>query len=84
MVSDPGDRIRRFISEEILFQSAEEGAHLDRDFQLLASIDSLGLMQLVTFLEDELGIQLEQDELREENFRTVGDVERLASRKAGG
>jgi acyl carrier protein len=84
VVSDPEDQIRRFISEEILFQSAEERAQLDPDYELLASIDSLGLMQLVTFLEDELGIQLEQDELREENFRTLGDVDRLVSRKAGG
>jgi acyl carrier protein len=84
VASDPGDQIRRFISEEILYQNAEERAHMDRDFQLLASIDSLGLMQLVTFLEDELGIQLEQDDLREENFRTIGDVERLVSQKGGG
>ena len=82
MATDHGDEIRRFISEELLFQSPEERADLDQDFQLLAAIDSLGLMQLVTFLEDELGIQLDQDELREENFRTVGDVERLVSRKA--
>ena len=84
MVTDHGDEIRRFISEEILFQSPEDRAHLDQDFQLLASIDSLGIMQLVTFIEDELGIQLEQDELDEDNFRTVGDVERLVSRKASG
>jgi acyl carrier protein len=81
VATDHGDEIRRFISEEILYQSAEDGARLDPDFPLLASIDSLGIMQLVTFLEEELGIELAQDEITEEHFRTIADLERFLSQK---
>lgn len=84
MAADHGDEIRRFISEEILYQSSEDEGRLDPDYPLLASIDSLGIMQLVTFLEDELGFELKQDDITEEHFKTIGDLERFLSLKAGG
>jgi acyl carrier protein len=40
-------------------------------------VDSLGLIRLVSFLESDLGIRVEDDELLAENFatlRTIGDL----------
>jgi acyl carrier protein len=53
---------------------------LDRDTVIAdLGIDSLGLMQIVGILEDELNVVLGDEEIP--RLRTVGDVERLILRK---
>ena len=42
-------------------------------------MDSLGLMQLVAFLEEEFDMELDDDQITSENFRTVNDIARLIS-----
>ena len=41
------------------------------------------IMQLVTFLEEEIGIQVEDGDITADHFRTIADVERYVSGKAG-
>ena len=48
-------------------------------------IDSLGLIRLVAFLESDLGIRVEDEELLAENFETVRKLgELLATKSAPG
>lgn len=44
-------------------------------------IDSLGLIRLVAFLESDLGIRVEDDELLAENFATLRALGNLLSTK---
>jgi acyl carrier protein len=44
-------------------------------------IDSLGLIRLVAFLESDLGIRIEDEELIAENFATLRKVGELLSTK---
>jgi len=44
-------------------------------------IDSLGLIRLVAFLESDLGIRIEDEELIAENFATLGKLGELLSTK---
>jgi acyl carrier protein len=44
-------------------------------------LDSLGIYQLVSFLESEFGIEILDQELIPENFGTIGDLARLVSSK---
>ncbi len=44
-------------------------------------IDSLGLIRLVAFLESDLGIRIEDEELIAENFATLRSVGELISTK---
>jgi acyl carrier protein len=46
-------------------------------------LDSFGIMRLVTFLEEEMGIQIEDGDITADHFRTIADVERFVSGKAG-
>ncbi|HEY1584002.1 MAG TPA: acyl carrier protein [Chthoniobacterales bacterium] len=47
-------------------------------------IDSLGLIRLISFLETELGIRVEDEELLADNFATARALgELLASKSAG-
>ena len=51
------------------------------DTPLLDGImDSLALMQLVAFLEEEFATEIDDTEVTAENFRTLADIERLVSR----
>ncbi len=45
-------------------------------------IDSLGLIRLVAFLENDLGIRIEDEELLAENFATTRTLQTLLAAKA--
>jgi acyl carrier protein len=75
---DVQKRILEFIRSEILL--GDEHTSLGEDTPLLdGAMDSLGLMQLVAFLEEEFDMELADDQITSENFRTVNDVTRLIS-----
>jgi acyl carrier protein len=79
-LSDIAAKIRRFIAEEIMFE--DDASKLSDDMQLLGGVmDSLGLMQLVSFIEEEFEVTIEDAEVTVDNFRTVADIERLVSGK---
>jgi acyl carrier protein len=73
------DDIRRFIVEELNGPPQQ----LTNDFPLIEGsvLDSLGIFQLVGFLESEYGIQIDDEELVPDHFATIGDVARLVSTK---
>lgn len=75
---DAASRIRDFIKQELLFEN--EGMSISNDTLLLEGIlDSLGLMQLVAFLEEEFSIEVADEDVTADHFRTVADIERLVS-----
>jgi acyl carrier protein len=43
-------------------------------------IDSMGLMQIVAFLEERAGVRVPDDEVSPDNFETVAAIERLVER----
>jgi methoxymalonate biosynthesis acyl carrier protein len=69
------DRVRGFLKEEVVL---DPNAKLDDDTPLLEGIlDSLALMQLVAFLEEEYDTEIDDVDVTSENFRTIADIERL-------
>ena len=80
--SEVGRRIRAFVVEEILFEDPGHPS-IDEDGPLLAVLDSFGIMRLVTFLEEEIGIHVDDGDITADHFRTIADVERFVSGKAG-
>jgi acyl carrier protein len=75
-------RILGFIKSEIVLDGGSES--LTVDSQLLNGIvDSLGLMQLVAFLEEEFEIEVDDSDISKEYFSTVGDIGRLVGAKIG-
>ena len=72
---DVADKIRHFIKEEVVLDS---DSSLQDDAPLLEGIlDSLALMQLVAFLEEEFDTEIDDTEVTAENFKTIADIERL-------
>jgi acyl carrier protein len=73
---DDKERIRGFIREDITLDSPD--ARLEDDTPLLDGIlDSMSLMRLVAFLEEDFGVEIDDTAITAENFRTVEDIARL-------
>jgi acyl carrier protein len=79
-VTEVARRVARFIEDEVLLDGGHarlsERSRLDGGL-----IDSLGIEQLVAFVEEEFGISLGAADIVPKNFRTVGDVERMIDSK---
>ncbi len=54
----------------------------DQDIFALGFVNSLFAMQLVLFIEKEFGMQVENDELDIDNFRSIQAITALVERKA--
>ncbi len=74
--------VRQFIVENFLF---EEAGSLKEDTSFLESgiIDSTGVLELVSFLEERFGIRVEDDELVPENLDSIENVVNYVARKLG-
>ena len=59
---------------------------IDPGDNLLAKgiVDSHGVMELVTFLEERYGIAIGDEDLTPENFESVGRIEEFVARKQNG
>ncbi len=53
----------------------------DDDIFALGFVNSLVALQLVTFVEKEFGISIEDDDLDLDNFRTINCIEALIEKK---
>ena len=75
------DSIRDFITREIMHGSVQ--GDLDPELRLLEEgvLDSLGLQQLITFLEQKYSITVDDDDLLPENFETVNAIAALISKQ---
>jgi len=65
---------------------AAKAADLTPDTPLLSSgvLDSLGILQLMGFLGDELGIEIGEDDFTMENFETIGALAAFVARRKAG
>ncbi len=80
-MGDVATRVRQFIVDELLFDAPE--ASIADDTPLLGGVlDSLGLMELISFFEEDLGVEVDDAEVTAANFRTVADIEGLVTAKS--
>jgi acyl carrier protein len=76
-VADIRDRVRRFVRDAFLVDHFRD----DESFLAGGIVDSLGMMQLVAFLESEFGVRADEHEVVPENFDSVERVARFVARK---
>lgn len=76
------DRVRSFIFEELRADCPADFA--DDDPLLDGVLDSLGVFQVAGFLEDELGVAIEDEELVPSNFATIRSIADLVESKLNG
>lgn len=81
MVEKYSEEIRAFIVSNFMF--GQSGASLSDDQSLLETgvIDSTGMLELVSFIEDTYGITVGDHELVPANLDSLSNVSRLVARK---
>lgn len=79
-MSDPKSKIKTFIIENFLFGNAD-GLKDETSFLEDGIIDSTGVLELITFLEEEFGIKVEDDELIPENLDSINRVTHFLQKK---
>jgi len=73
--------LRSFLVDE-LFYDAERGAIPgDLPLQEAGVIDSMGMLRLVTFIEETFGIEVLDGEVVPEHFRSLDDIISFVERK---
>ena len=70
------EKVRQFVVENFLF--GEDGT-LKEDTSFLESgvIDSTGILELIAFLEETYGLEIEDEDVVPENFDTLRNVVRF-------
>jgi len=72
-----------FIANDILHESSTAGLGLDDLLLEDGVLDSLGLQQLVTFLEREFSVKFHDDHLTPENFASIRAIAKLIKQVQG-
>lgn len=80
---DRAERIRSFIQEELLFEDPNRVLTLDTPLLEQQIIDSLGLMELVAFLEREFEIEVDDADITTDHFQTISHIAELVGTSAG-
>ena len=72
------DDLLTLLNDEL---SLDPSVPIERDTDLLLTglIDSLGVIQVVSWIEDELGVSIDPTDVTLENFQTPGAMVRFAS-----
>jgi acyl carrier protein len=71
MLMDTRETIRRFIRENFLKETSRKNLRDDVSFIDEGIIDSVGVLELVAFLEETFGFRVEDEELVPENLDSV-------------
>ena len=79
---DVKERVERFILDELLMRG-DGGHRLDPEESLITSgvLDSLALLRLVLFLEEQFGITVEDGDLVPGNFQNLNTIQAFVQSK---
>jgi acyl carrier protein len=72
-------QVRQFIIDSLRWHGS--AASLASDYPLIENdvLDSMGIFEMITYLEDQFGIEVQDDDLVPENFQTIAAIARLVS-----
>jgi len=77
---DPVNAVKEFIIENFLFGDEEE-IELKTDFFEKGIIDSTGVIELVSFLEETFEISVDDEELIPENLSSLKNIDAFLKKK---
>jgi len=68
------DRIRMFILENYLFTSDASALGLDDSLLGRGIVDSTGMLEIIMFIEEQLGVTVKDEEMVPENLDSVSRI----------
>lgn len=76
-------QIRKFIVENFLFGESDDNLKDDDSLLENGIIDSTGVLELVAFLEETYGVQLDDEEIIPENLDSIANMSKFIANKQG-
>ncbi|HEU5319766.1 MAG TPA: acyl carrier protein [Methylomirabilota bacterium] len=81
MARDARAVIRGFVLGTLAAARGVEGVADDESLVERGVLDSLGIFELVAFLEERFGVRVPDEDITPENFRTIEDIGRLVTER---
>ena len=78
-MSELTSRLTKYVQEEVCV--VELSLQGDTDLLLTGAVDSLGVIRITQWLEDETGIEVDPADVTLENFQTIDRMVRYAKRR---
>ena len=75
------DKIRDYILENFLFTDDQSALSSTDSFLEKGLVDSTGILEIMTFIEDEYGFSVEDDEMIPENLDSVINIVKFIGKK---
>ena len=75
--------VRTYIKENFLYRTGADQVGDDDPLLDSGIVDSMGILQLVSFLESEFGIDVDDDQIVPDNFETMNSIAAFVSTKLG-
>lgn len=79
--ADTTSRIRAYLTENFLYMRRDRRLEVDERLLDSGILDSMGVMELVSFLEEEFGVELDDAEITEQNLGTIRSIADLVTSK---
>jgi acyl carrier protein len=81
MTSELHKQVQRFILENYLFTDDESALGPDDSLLDRGIVDSTGMLEIIMFIEEELGVTVEDEEMIPENLDSVNRIAAFVTRK---
>lgn len=81
--ADVIDETRRYITENFLYARPDRVVGEDEHLMERGIVDSMGMMELIGFLEERFGVEPADDEITEQNFATLRRIAAFVASKRG-
>lgn len=78
------NKIKAYIAQNLLFSGDEFKYSNDVSFLEEGIVDSLGVMELVSFVEDHFGVSVDDQEITPDNFDSVSKLAAYVQGKLNG
>jgi len=76
-----GQTVERFIIEELILDNRPQKIEHDSPLFVQGILDSLSLLRLILYLEQQFGVTVEDGEVIPENFESINRIAEFLNRK---
>ena len=84
MAEEVRDKVRDFILENYLFTTDTSALGVDDSLLDNGVVDSSGMMEIIFFIEEKLGVAMRDDEMTPNNLDSVNKIAKFVQGKLGG
>jgi len=74
-------KVRGFVLESFLFTDDESALNNEDSFIEKGIIDSTGMLEIISFIENDFGIEVTDDEMIPENLDSVSNIVAFVAKK---